>query len=309
MNIFFYCNFYNKAEFYKVIKQKLKDHKIYTLNQSIDYQKIDIAIVWNLPNHILKKFNNLKIIFSLGAGVDHILKLKNYQNTPIIRIKDPNMRNKMFNHILSQILNYQLKLSLYDKAQQKKIWLNERTTLLNNQIKIGILGTGYIGSYVGKKLYNLDYKVSGFKNSAKKSFSSFPIFTEKKLDTFIKDIDILVSILPSTKKTYNFININFLNKMKKKSLLINVGRGSSLNEDDLIKFLDLNKNFYASLDVFKDEPLNKKHKFWKHPNITITPHVAATTDIESSVEYINKRLLQFIKKGKIKSDVNLKKGY
>ena len=53
---------------------------------------------------------SLKIIFSLGAGVDHILKLPSYKNTPIIRIQDPNMRSRMLNHVLAQILIYQLKV-------------------------------------------------------------------------------------------------------------------------------------------------------------------------------------------------------
>ena len=77
----------------------------------------------------------------------------------------------------------------------------------------------------------------------------------------------------------------------------------------LINHLKLNSNFYASLDVFKNEPINKNHKFWSHPNITITPHIASITDIESSIEYMYKNYLKFKKNGKIKSDVNIKKGY
>ena len=66
---------------------------------------------------------------------------------------------------------------------------------------------------------------------------------------------------------------------------------------------------HASLDVFKKEPLKKSHKFWSNPNITITPHIAAVTDIESSIDYIYKRLLTIKKNSKIISDVNLKIGY
>lgn len=97
--------------------------------------------------------------------------------------------------------------------------------------------------------------------------------------------------------------------MKKRSLLINIGRGASLNEKDLIDHIANEKNFYASLDVFKNEPLIKTHKFWKNSNITITPHIAAITDVESSINYIHKKFLLFSKKNKITSDVNFKKGY
>ena len=77
--------------------------------------------------------------------------------------------------------------------------------------------------------------------------------------------------------------------MKKRSLLINVGRGSSVNEKDLIHHLMKNKLFSASLDVFKEEPLPKKHPFWRLPNVTITPHVASLTVINSAVQYMYKR--------------------
>ena len=309
MNILYYCTFSNQSKWLTILKKKFKGHEIITIKDDFDLGKIDAAIVWNLPNSILKKLSNIKVIFSLGAGVDHILKLPNYKKTPIIRIKDPNMRERMFNHALSQVLNYQLKLIFYQKAQQQKLWLDERDTLLNKDLTIGVLGLGYIGEYVAERLSKLNYKVVGYKNSTPKSKASFQILTGKKLNHFISLSDIVVSILPSTKHTLDFIDINFLKKMKKKSLLINIGRGASLNEEDLLNHLKLNKNFYASLDVFKTEPIKKNHKFWNHLNITITPHIAALTDIESSVNYMHMRFLEFRKKNNFTGDVDFKKGY
>ena len=97
--------------------------------------------------------------------------------------------------------------------------------------------------------------------------------------------------------------------MKKNSFLINIGRGSTLNESDLLLHLNKNKNFFVSLDVFKTEPLPKKNKFWTHKNVIVTPHAAALTDIDSSIDQMFKRFTGFKKTGKIKSDVNLIKGY
>ena len=92
-------------------------------------------------------------------------------------------------------------------------------------------------------------------------------------------------------------------------MLVNIGRGSAVNELDLIKHIKNNPNFYASLDVFNKEPLNKSHKFWSNKNITITPHVAAITDHDSSISYLFKRFMDFKKNRKIKSDVDIKLGY
>ena len=309
MNILYYSTFQNQDIFLKKIKLKFKSHNIYTINDKFDFKSIDVAMVWKLPDKYLKKLSNLKLIFSLGAGVDHILNLPSYNNAPIVRIKDPNMRKRMFNYILSQILIYQLKLNIYRNAQQKKIWLDVQNTSLNHNLTIGILGLGYIGEYVANKLSHLDYNIIGYKKNKPNHKLKFPIFLNKNSSRFISKCDILVSILPATKDTNNFINKSFLSKLKKQSLLINIGRGSSLNEKDLYNHLKVNKDFYASLDVFNKEPLNKNHFFWKQPNIIITPHIAAITDIESSIEYMYERFLTYIKKNKIKSDVDIVNGY
>ena len=308
MNILFHASFANQDEFLKSLK-KIFSHKIFTLDQNIPLDKIEVALVWNLPDKILKKLKNLKIIFSLGAGVDHILKLPSYKNTPIIRIQDPNMRSRMLNHVLSQILIYQLKLNEYNKAQQKNIWLDERHTSLNKDLTIGVLGVGYLGKFIANKLKSLNYNVIGYKNTFQQAKYSIPIYYKKSLKTFLKLSDIIVSVLPATKETRDLINKSFLNQMKKKSLLINIGRGSSLNEMDLLKHIKQNNYFFASLDVFKTEPLPKNSKLWKNQNITITPHVAAITDVDSSTNYIFTKFEQFRTNGKIKSDVKIKNGY
>lgn len=309
MNIFFYCPWSSKQKWLKYIKLKFKGHKIYTLDDKFNVNEIEIAIIWKLPNKFFSKLINLKLIFSLGAGTDHILNLKDYKNTPIIRIKDLNMAKRMSNHVHSQILNFQLKLNSYLNAQKKKIWLEERETFHNNNFTVGILGVGFLGLAIGNYLKQLEYKVIGYKNNKNKSHISFPIFSKKRINNFIEQSDILISILPFTPETNNFINQNFLKKMKKTALLINVGRGELLNEEHLIRHLKINKLFFASLDVFKNEPLPKNHKFWNHPNITVTPHIAAISDVESSVDYMHKYFVSFLKKGKIKSDVDQKKKY
>ena len=309
MNIFFYATYSNQKEFLNTLRKKFRHDKIYTLKDDFNLSKIDVAMVWNLPNEIFKKMTNLKVIFSIGAGVDHILKLSHSKKIPIIRVKDPTMRIRMYNHVLSQILVFQLKLKIYDEAQRKKLWVNERYTPFNNELTVGIMGLGYIGNYLALKIKKLGYKVVGFKRKLTLKKSSFDIYNLNSLNSFLLQCDIVVSILPDTKNTKDFINHKFLRKMKKSSLLINIGRGSAVNEKDLIKHIIGNSNFYASLDVFNKEPLVKKHKFWQNKNITITPHVAAITDHDSSISYLHRRFLTFKRNKKIKSDVNMRLGY
>ena len=77
----------------------------------------------------------------------------------------------------------------------------------------------------------------------------------------------------------------------------------------MVEHLKKNKQFYASLDVFETEPLPKSSLLWKFPNVTITPHIGSLTVVDTAVKYMYKKYQQYKKNGKIKSDVNLIKGY
>ena len=311
MAILFYTTFSDAKIWQKEIKKLFKKEQIISIKDIKKYKKVKYAIVWNLPDTVLKKLTNLKIIFSQGAGVDHILNLPSYNKTPIIRLKDPAMGDRMANHVLSQILNFQLNLKKYLIYQESKKWVDDIESyapLENNQLTIGILGIGFLGHYVASFLKKLNYKVIGFKKNKTKKYYGFKVYTSN-LHQFISSSDIIVSILPSTKETKNFINKTFLQKMKKKSLLINVGRGITLNEKELIQYLKNNKYFYASLDVFQNEPLPKSSKLWQHPNVTITPHIASITIVKSAVKQMHLVYQKYNKNGKVLSDVNFKNGY
>ena len=91
MSIFFYCNWHDRDQWLKEIKKKFKKKTIVTLEDKPDFFKVQYAIIWELPNEVYQKLVNLKLLFSMGAGVDHILDLPSYNKVPIIRLKDPIM--------------------------------------------------------------------------------------------------------------------------------------------------------------------------------------------------------------------------
>ena len=110
MTILFYCNWNNKDEWLKKIKKKFKNNKIVTLEDNPSFLNIEYAIIWDLPDGVYQKLANVKLLFSMGAGVDHILNLPSYNKTPIVRIRDSFMAERMSNHVISQVLQYQLDL-------------------------------------------------------------------------------------------------------------------------------------------------------------------------------------------------------
>ena len=310
MTILFHNTTFDKIDVWKkTIKKYFKNEKIISIKDYKKFNDVKYAIIWNLPDETLAKLKNLKIIFSMGAGIDHILKLKNYnRKIPIIRIKDPKMGERISNYSLAQILNYQLNFKIFQNSQNKKYWSGERTPIDNENLTVGILGLGFLGSYIAKKLIKLNYNVIAYKKTSKQ-FLNINVYTKKNIIKFIKNSDVIVSILPATPETDNIINESFLKKMKKKSCLINIGRGNAIDETALVKHLKRNKDFFVYLDVFKNEPLKSSNKLWSLSNVSITPHVAGVTAIDSAVEYMFQKYQIYINNHKLKSDVKTNKSF
>ena len=131
----------NKIDVWKkTIKKYFKNEKIISIKDYKNFHDVNCAIIWKLPDNILSRLKNLQVIFSMGAGVDHILKLKNYnKKIPIIRIKDEEMGERIANYSLAQILNYQLNFKIFQNSQNKHNWSGERTPIDNkeNRIELG----------------------------------------------------------------------------------------------------------------------------------------------------------------------------
>ncbi len=205
MTILFHNTTFDKIDVWKkTIKKYFKNEQLISIKDHKKFNDVKYAIIWNLPDKTLSKLKNLKVIFSMGAGVDHILKLKNYnKKIPIIRIKDPKMGERIANYSLAQILNYQLNFKIFQNSQNKKYWSGERTPIDNQNLTVGILGLGFLGSYIAKKLIKLNYNVIAYKKSSKR-FLNINVYTKKNIIKFIKNSDVIVSILPATPETDNY---------------------------------------------------------------------------------------------------------
>lgn len=246
-------------------------------------EEVMFAMVWKQPIGSLMRFKNLKLVFSMGAGVDHVLKDNTIpSHIPICRVIDPQMAFSMSNYILMAILNHQRSMYDFQKAQKQKHWaqfeFNER------QLKIGFLGTGHLGMDAALKLKYLGFKVSGFSNSPKKT--SFPSYSGDELEEFLSKINVLVCLVPYTPKTHALLNYNLFKKLKEPTYLINVSRGSVQVENEILKALDEGLLSGVFLDVFEQEPLPKESLLWLHPKVNLTPHIASLTYPKESIQQV-----------------------
>ena len=255
--------------------EKIAPHIPLQIGLDTDHpEDIVCAMVWKQPRGSLKPFTNLKLIFSMGAGVDHVLSDDTIpKDIPICRVVDPQMAFSMSNYILMALLNHHRSWYNFQKAQQKKHWA--QFEFVERNVKVGVLGIGHLGMDVAKKIHHLGFPVIGFSNFPKQT--PFPSYHGSALDSFLEQINVLVCTVPYTSKTHGLLNYELFKKFKEPTYLINVSRGNVQVEKDIIRALDTGLLSGAFLDVFEQEPLPETSPLWSHPKINITPHIASLT--------------------------------
>jgi glyoxylate/hydroxypyruvate reductase A len=113
------------------------------------------------------------------------------------------------------------------------------------------------------------------------------------LDTLLTESDVVVNLLPLTPPTRGILNRDLFARMRRGAALVNLARGGHLVEADLLAALDDGQVGHAVLDVFEAEPPPPSHPFWRHPKVTMTPHVAAVTDPAAAAPLIAANIRRF----------------
>jgi glyoxylate/hydroxypyruvate reductase A len=243
---------------------------------------ITYAVVWKQPANLLKKLPNLRAIFSIGAGVDHVLNDPGLPDVPIVRVVDTNLTQHMVEYVVWRVLDHHRHGMLYRAQQPKKIW-HEPQQRTSADIAVGIMGIGAIGTAVAEALLKLGFVVNGWSRTAKAVTGVSGFSGDSGLIPFLNATDILVVLLPLTKATQGVVNYGLLKQLRRRnglggSVLINAGRGKLQKDADIVRALDDGTLKEASLDVFEVEPLPRTSPLWAHPKVFVTPHAAATSD-------------------------------
>ena len=276
-----------------------------------DPDKIIYAVAWNPPAGILASFRNLKVIFSLGAGVDHLFKDPDFPaEVTVSRVIDPYLTAGMREYVLLHVLKYHKNQPELDKQQRKHIWNSrEDERLQSDERNIGVLGLGILGTDCAKSLLALNFNVTGWSRSLKAIPGVTCLSGLDGLNKLLSSSSILVCLLPLTKDTEGILNYNLFSKLPKGAYLINAARGNHLIEKDLISCLNSGQLTHATLDVFKEEPLPKEHTFWDHKRITVTPHNASITDPRTVANKILADIKRHLNRKPISNTVNIISGY
>ena len=278
-----------------------------------DPADIVYACAWKPPAGLLKGFPNLKVIFSLGAGVDHIVADPALPAVPVVRIVDPDLTMRMTEYVVLHTLMHHRRLRLYDHQQSQQLWLDHPQPAAS-EIHVGVMGLGVIGRDAALALARIGFKVAGWSRTAK-SIPGIETFAGSDgLDAFLARTEILVCVLPHTPATDGLLNFDLFRKLKRDgaaggAFLINAARGRLQVDDDIIAALDQGVLAAASLDVFPTEPLPATSPMWTHPKITITPHNAGYSDPRSLVINVLQQIERFERGESLQNVIDRKAGY
>ena len=173
-----------------------------------DPAAIAYACVWKPPAGLLERFSNLKAIFSLGAGVDHLIGDPDMPAVPIVRIVDRDLTARMTEYVVLHVLLHHRRLPVYRAQQRQRIW-HEHAQPAASEVAVGILGLGVLGRDAAEVLGRIGFRVAGWSRTAKQISGIETFHGEAQLDAFLARTEILVCLLPHEPLSTS-LNLNVL---------------------------------------------------------------------------------------------------
>ncbi len=291
----------------EAFRAELGEDEVLTWNQVEHPAEIDVAVVWKHRVDLFRNLPNLKLVASLGAGVDHIISDPNLpEDLPVSKVVSEHLSGPMSNFCIGAVMYFHRQFDKYLIDKANRVWDQQFDPEV--EVKIGILGLGELGSDLARKLVALGFEVYGLSRS-RRELEGVVCYQQSQMNEFLGNVNLLVCMLPATEDTREIINKDLIDQLPRGSYLINVGRGMQQVDDDILRALDSGQLRGAFLDVFPIEPPPKESRVWDHPKVFVTPHIAVVTKIEAAVPQIVENYRR-VKEGRpLLNLIDRKKGY
>ncbi|HVE90142.1 MAG TPA: glyoxylate/hydroxypyruvate reductase A [Burkholderiaceae bacterium] len=248
------------------------------------------ALVWLPQADLFDVERDLEVVFNLGAGVDRLLANAVVpEHLPIVRLVDAGMAARMAEYVCFAIARATRGLERFGPGGLRD-WNASRPR--GKPPKVGVLGAGAIGSKIAEAAALFNYPVRVWSRTPR-TFTGIESFAGlEQLDAFLAESNFLVNALPLTRDTENLLNRARLSKLPQSAHVINVGRGATIIDADLLALLDNDHLGAATLDVFRVEPLPDTDPYWSHPKLIVTPHLSGPTPVAPAATQIADAIVQ-----------------
>ena len=280
------------------LRAALPGHRLCLARGELPDDTIEAAIVANPPPGGLAGLPRLRLIQSLWAGVDRLLADTSLPpGVPIARMVDPAMNQAMAETALWATLALHRGFFTYGAQQRAGRWqpLGQRRA---DELPVLVLGFGQMGRAVARALLRQGYPVAVWRRGASPSDQMIdPTLAGVTLHTgsaalaaALPRAQVLINLLPLTPDTRGLLDARLLAALPRGAGLVNLARGAHLVDTDLLAALASGQIGQAVLDVFDAEPLPAEHPYWRHPQVTVLPHVAALTDARSAAAAVARNI-------------------
>ncbi|MBM3489195.1 MAG: glyoxylate/hydroxypyruvate reductase A [Alphaproteobacteria bacterium] len=283
MAILFHTPWANAADWLAGFRAALPEHEIRVWPETGKPEEVAFALLWQFPPGELGRFPRLRGIASLGAGVDRLLNDPSRPaDVPVTRLADPLLADRMAEYVVAAVLHGHLDLDGYATQQRDALW-QRRPYRDASRRPIGMLGLGLMGRRSAERLAAFRFPILGWSRRQQRIPGIDCRSGEDGLRAVLAAAEILVLQLPATRETNGLLSAARLALLPRGAVLINPARGELLDEAALLDALDSGRLAGATLDCFATEPLPKDSRLWRHPKVSITPHIASLSEPATGV--------------------------
>ncbi len=272
------------------------------------------ALMNFFPPQGVSKAANLEWMQLASAGADAFCKEGILPESCVLTNSSGAFSLSVGEHMLAMTLTMIRNFPQYKANQATHTWQDEGRIISIEGSTVAVLGMGDIGSFYARKMNALGARVIGVRRHEcpKPEYLEEQV-TLDRLDEILPKADIVAMVLPGGEETRHLINDRTLALMKENSYILNVGRGSSIDQAALCRALDSGHIRGAALDVTDPEPLPKDDPLWDYKNVLITPHVAGWWHLRETfnrvVRIFGTNLKHFVHSEKMENVVNRNLGY
>lgn len=290
----------------------------FAADSDADYSQLadtDVIVGW-CSRDAIEAAPNLRYLHLYLAGIDRCASIPGIADRGLIATNSAKAASETIaEHAIALMLMLTRGLHSHHVQQMKAQWrgVEDPPPVMSVKGKtMLVLGLGGIGSQVAKRANGLGMTVIGTRNSSR----SGPDYVShvglaSETSELAGKADVVVNALPLTDSTRGIVDAAFFDAMPEGSYYVTVGRGGTTNTDALLAALKSGKLAGAGLDVFDTEPLPGDHPLWGAPNVVISPHTAASSDLSTRNTMILARenLRRYINGEKLLNMVDLSRGY
>ena len=307
----------NKTEMRKVAEECGFSIEFFDNSEEGDGKVSDAEVFYGSAPELLPQMPELKWCHSAYAGAGHLIKTGKFDKGDVVLTNSSGAYGLTIGeHIIMVSLMLMRQMPEYNKVMNAHGWMQELPIRSIAGSHVAIIGTGDIGKNTAARFRVMGAsKLIGFNRSGQ----DIDIFDEVyKIDSFDEiipkeDIDILVLCVPGTPNSKGILSKERIDKLSDATYVVNVGRGSAIDQDALVAALNEGRLAGADLDVTEPEPLPADHPLWTARNCIITPHISGDMGlpytVDKTVEFFCENLRRYTRGEELIKVVDVREGY